>query len=202
MKKISKIRNSQKGFTLIELLVAAFIFVIAITLSVGIFTTSSGVQSKTEVLRSTSQTGRYILEAITREVRLAESFEIMTDLSGNYSVNSTNNRVGNFLKTVSRDPISGTLTTKVFTLVTENDLGKVKVQTNGGQFQDISPSVINVTNLNFEGYVPTMGSQKQPFVTIDLKVKHTASIKGRAAEKAEETLRTTINQRNYLIKQY
>lgn len=61
------------GFTLIEVLLASFIFVLAMSSVVTIFTGASNMQSKTQVIRGTTQSARYALETISREINAAQS---------------------------------------------------------------------------------------------------------------------------------
>lgn len=73
-----KIRNQiDRGFTLIEVLIASAIFVILITTVVATFGFSSDLQNKTLAIREASQSARFIIEAIARDIRLADSFEII-----------------------------------------------------------------------------------------------------------------------------
>ncbi|HBW56986.1 MAG TPA: hypothetical protein DEF27_03975, partial [Oscillatoriales bacterium UBA8482] len=65
-------RRESKGFTLIEILVATSIFVGVVVIAIGSFSASTGVQRRTENIREVGQTGRYALEKISRDIRIAK----------------------------------------------------------------------------------------------------------------------------------
>lgn len=59
----------QSGFTLIEILIAAFIFTVVVGAVTVIFASNNNIKSQTKVIRDTTQSARYALEAITRSVQ-------------------------------------------------------------------------------------------------------------------------------------
>ena len=61
-----------RGFTLIEILVATSIFVGVVVIAIGSFSASTGVQRRTENIRDVGQSGRYALEKISRDIRIAK----------------------------------------------------------------------------------------------------------------------------------
>ena len=69
----------KNGFTLIEVLIASAIFVVLITTAVATFGFSSDLQEKNLAIREASQNARFVIEAIARDVRLADSFTISSD---------------------------------------------------------------------------------------------------------------------------
>jgi|GEM_PF-2772795 len=60
-----------KGFTLLEILVALGIFSTVISAAVGIFVSSSGSQRKTLEFYDVQREGNYLMETVSRELRMA-----------------------------------------------------------------------------------------------------------------------------------
>lgn len=59
------------GFTLIELLVAATVFIIVLVTAAGIFMSVLKAQRKISAMRETQEATRYMLEAMTKELRMS-----------------------------------------------------------------------------------------------------------------------------------
>lgn len=72
----------KKAFTLIEILVATFIFSLTVLIAFSAFYSTTSFQSKTRILRDTTQTARNVMETITRDVRLADSIETLNSSDG------------------------------------------------------------------------------------------------------------------------
>ena len=65
----SKFNNN--GFTLVEILVALALFSLVISITVGIFVSGSGSQRKIIELYTTQREAGYIMETVSRELRMA-----------------------------------------------------------------------------------------------------------------------------------
>lgn len=65
----SKFNNS--GFTLLEILVALALFSLVISITVGIFVVGSGSQRKTIELYTVQREAGYIMETVSRELKMA-----------------------------------------------------------------------------------------------------------------------------------
>ena len=63
--------HSKGGFTLIEILVAIGIFSLVISVTVGVFVGSSKSQKKTVELYDTQREANYLMETVSRELRMA-----------------------------------------------------------------------------------------------------------------------------------
>lgn len=88
------INAGSRGFTLIELLVALFVFGLAILSIVGIFTSALKSQRKAISIQSAQESGRYLLETMTKEIRVST---INTgSASGVNTINITNPRLETF----------------------------------------------------------------------------------------------------------
>lgn len=184
-------RSTERGFTLIEILIAAAIFVSVITIAAGIFTANSNVQTTTETLRTSSQAGRYLMEAIARDVRTAQNgFEICNSLDCSITAMpmADGEQGGNFLKvhkSASETTIYGwqDSTFKVWTDATAEPVVVIP---------DNFIAETNDTNLIFQG-ISSGTSANRAFVTIqfNIQTKDTA----RASEQASQTMRTTITSR-------
>jgi type II secretory pathway pseudopilin PulG len=72
----SSVISKQGGFTLLEVLLASFIFMSVVTVAVGSFTSQITLQSSSEAQRSAQQTAQSIVEAISRDIKTLEGFEI------------------------------------------------------------------------------------------------------------------------------
>jgi prepilin-type N-terminal cleavage/methylation domain-containing protein len=68
-------KKSQLGFTLIEILIASLIFLTVILIGTSIFGAAVGNRAKANIVRATQQGARYAVEAISREVRMANVTE-------------------------------------------------------------------------------------------------------------------------------
>ncbi len=66
-----KLFFDDKGFTLLEILVALALFSLVISITVGIFVTGSGSQRKTIELYAAQREASYIMEIVSRELRMA-----------------------------------------------------------------------------------------------------------------------------------
>ncbi|MDI6602945.1 MAG: prepilin-type N-terminal cleavage/methylation domain-containing protein [Patescibacteria group bacterium] len=65
-------RKSLTGFTLIELLVALTLFTLIATVITGIFISVSRAQRKVFALQSTQETARYLLESMSKDIRMSK----------------------------------------------------------------------------------------------------------------------------------
>lgn len=71
MRQLKKIKLG-RGFTLIELIVALAIFVIIIGVTIGIFSSILKAQRKAYNVQITQDIARYLMEMMTKEIRMAK----------------------------------------------------------------------------------------------------------------------------------
>lgn len=69
-------RMRRHGFTLLEILIATAIFMTVMVVAIGVFGTTMSSSSTSNQLRTTSQTARYIFEAMARDIRSAHGLVI------------------------------------------------------------------------------------------------------------------------------
>ena len=73
----AKIKNS-KGFTLVEILIASSIFVMVIIAAIAAFGSATGLQIQVDTARLVSEAGRFPLEEISRQAKMASSWQDTT----------------------------------------------------------------------------------------------------------------------------
>lgn len=74
-------KQYSQSFTLIEMLIAVFLFTITVALVfLGFFATSS-YQAKSSAMRNVTQASRDIIETITRDIRWADSADLVSSTS-------------------------------------------------------------------------------------------------------------------------
>jgi len=166
-----KQKKSQAGFTLIELLVAMATFMIVIVVVVDIFVTGMGGTQRIFAQQTIQESGRYILESISKEVRMSE---IAIDEDGAYSTLSIINSKGEAVDYVFDDE--------------SKQLSRIK---------EGETDILSDSNTEIIGgfYVKKVGVL-QPRVTMVMKIRNKAS---EAKAQAEINLQTTISSREYAL---
>ena len=167
----------KKAFTLIEILVAATIFSIAVLASFSIFFTTSSFQTKTRVTRDITQAGRFFMEAVSREVRMADKIEVLDNRNALKIINyDEENREGY----------------KIYQINSNNDkiIAKVKEPTEQtpGLFQDVTTPDVKVNSLTFK-------AQGNNGVLIELTIQQTHTLK--PGEQGIITLKSVVYKRDY-----
>ncbi|MEK7638175.1 MAG: prepilin-type N-terminal cleavage/methylation domain-containing protein [Patescibacteria group bacterium] len=94
-------QNKQSGFSLIELLVAASIFAFVVTGVSGLFLQALDMQRRASGIQKIQENALYVLESITREVRVS------TITGGDTSCNPVDPQTTN--KLVIQHPVNGTV---------------------------------------------------------------------------------------------
>lgn len=70
-KTIKKNLRNAGGFTLIELLVAMAVFGFCVTALTGIFISFTNAQKKVSAIQSSQEVGRYLVDYMTKEIRMS-----------------------------------------------------------------------------------------------------------------------------------
>ena len=172
--------KKQKGFTLIEMLVSLGIFSLIISIVLGIFVGGSNYQRKTIELFLVQREGGYLMETVSRELRMA------SDLPEN---DYTNGDVQKFQKD---DFLEFKDSEGVDKKYCRSDINGV-CDANGDYFavnnKRISSDDVIVENLIF--YVNNFDTQLQRFVTVSLSLRS----KGKFQTKID--LQTSVSLRIY-----
>ena len=157
--KFIKVKNKtsikNNGFTLIELLVAMGIFAIVISAAIGIFVSGSSSQKRILEYNVTQREAGYLMETISRELRMATAINVNQEDNKNSSVEFTN--YDGDLVRYCRSNISGNCT--------NND---------SGDYFSRDGEIINSPDIKIEYlrfYVTDDFNNTQPVVTIIMKVK-------------------------------
>ena len=154
----SKFNNN--GFTLVEILVALALFSLVISITVGIFVSGSGSQRKTIELYTVQREASYIMETVSRELRMAIAISDGSDgnvdqqNNGDSSIEFTNYE--SVLTTYCKSLIDGTC----------DDANGEFFSRDGKRINSLD---IIIENLKF--YTSKDFNQTQPLITIVLKVK-------------------------------
>ncbi|MEA2098069.1 MAG: prepilin-type N-terminal cleavage/methylation domain-containing protein [Patescibacteria group bacterium] len=166
--KKGKIKNN--GFTLVEMSVSLGIFSLVVILAIGIFVSGSSSQRKAKELYNTQREGGYLIETISRELRMAVGISSTDsdnqDSSGN-NIGQQNNSNSSIEFTNYNKDLVKYCRSDVSGACTENDSGDY-LSYNGDV---ISSSNVKITFLRF--YVSESFSQTQPIITINMRVKST-----------------------------
>lgn len=170
---------------LIDMLVSLGIFALVISIVVGIFVSGSGSQRKIIELYTVQNEGGYLMEAVSRELRMA--IEICDD--GTVSCSIKEDQQNNNDSSVEFTNYDGELVRYCRSLAdgscTENDTGDY-ISRNG---EVLNSSNILIDNLKF--YVSENFSNIQPLITINMRIK----AKGKYDTKL--TLQNSVSMRMY-----
>ena len=160
--------KKNNGFTLVEMSVSLGIFSLVVMLAIGIFVSGSNSQRKAKELYNIQREGGYLMETISRELRMAvgisstdsDNQDIMGDDIGQQNNDNSSIEFTNYdedLVRYCRSNEDG--------VCTENNSGDY-LSCNG---EVISSSKVKITFLRF--YVSESFSQTQPVVTINMKIR-------------------------------
>lgn len=75
----------QKGFTLLEVLIATSIFAMVMIMTTGVIAQSTGYQTKTKAMSDTSEEAGRISDAIARDLKLADGWFNVQNLSAQFN---------------------------------------------------------------------------------------------------------------------
>ncbi|MBW6440416.1 type II secretion system GspH family protein [Patescibacteria group bacterium] len=180
-------KKQQKGFTLLETLVSLGLFALVISVGVGIFVGGSNYQRKTIELLSVQREAGYIMEIVSRELRMGADLPVI-DTDNNSQVGQSDDYL-EFIdynwdkKVYCRLDSNGSCDSsgKDFGVGVGNPLF----------FHKINSTEVEVENLKF--YVNDFDAplNKQKFITVSLTLKSTKKYHTKI------TLQTSIAMRIY-----
>jgi prepilin-type N-terminal cleavage/methylation domain-containing protein len=155
----SKLNN--KGFTLLELLLAISLLSLVITITIGIFVSGSKTQRKIIELSVVQREGGYLMETISRELRMATAIDVSQagNIDSDIEFTNYNSDVIKYCRSFE-DGVC--------------DPDDVLPYSPGGNYlsrdgKRISSSDVIVEDLKF--YVSDTFVNKQPLITIVMKIK-------------------------------
>lgn len=151
----NKINIKNGGFTLIEMLVAMSIFTVVISIAIGIFVSGSSSQKRILEFNMTQREAGYLMETISRELRMAIAIDNSQEDNKNSSIEFTN--YDGDLTQYCRAIASGDCT---------NDDSGDYLSRNG---EIINSPDIKIDHLKF--YVTDDFNQTQPIVVVNMKIK-------------------------------
>ncbi len=209
------IRN-QSGFTLLELLIASGLFAMVMLIGFAVISDTATVQARTEADRLVSQSASFSMEAIAREIRLANGLRALDPLSGTiiekappFTIVGTPSAdqqmiTSSVIEIASTDflnPSDSIAHIKEIRLSEDTATGHKFVELRN--CQDIgcvsiesrvrlTPDSVEVDRLEFQGL--TAISDRKPFVQISLTLKTPTDAK----QPARQTIRTVVTPRNLL----
>ncbi len=186
---ILKLNNN--GFTLVEMLVALSIFSVVVSVVVGIFISGNGSQRKIIELHEIQREGGYLLETVSRELRMATEISSIDgdnqDNNGN-DIGQQNNNNSSIEFTNYNGDLVRYCRSDASGACTEDDSGDF-FSRGEGSGEVISSANIKITHLRF--YISERFSQTQPVVTISMKIKSTGKYG------TEITLQNSVAMRIY-----
>lgn len=140
-------KQKNKGFTLVEMLVAITLFTVVFMLAAASLINMLHSQAKTNAQRQTIQEARYILEGISRDIKIAQGSETVPinptpwriyDSSGNESDKGSLLKIINTTPNPSAGSNNSKETHKTYEVVANGTANSIKVQSN---FTDIQKGV-------------------------------------------------------------
>jgi prepilin-type N-terminal cleavage/methylation domain-containing protein len=161
---ILKVKNKtiakNSGLTLIEVLVAMGIFSVVISVAVGIFVSGSNSQRKILELNTTRGEANYLMETVSRELRMATAISDGTDGNENQQNNNDSsieftNYNGDLIK-YCRSDLNGSCT--------NNDSGDYFSRDG----ENINSSEMVIDHLRF--YVTDNFDQTQPIISVSMRL--------------------------------
>lgn len=169
-----QIKNRYSGFTLIEILVASAIFVVLITTTMATFGASSSLQTKSEAIQASSQSSRFILESIVRDIRLADKFNLTNYNPANITIYSGTEEISYIYKPNEKS------------IYYVDSFGETKLNSNNTEVTEFKISGIDYNFIDI-----------QSFIKIEISFKGIIGKGFKSIETHEETINTTITTRNY-----
>ena len=181
--KFKQAKNKQKGFTLIEVLISAAIFAMVITVSMVVFGANSNLQSRSDAIRTASESAKFIIEAIARDVRLSDSFIL--------SSTSCDNSTPKKCKSISITQGDNTIN-----YIYDAAAKKIMYSDSKNTTQEsLNTANVRVDSLVFSGVDTSDISENQP--QLKVSIDFTAVIGTKAVETQSEHVETSISTRNY-----
>lgn len=171
----------QKGFTLIEVLISSTIFVIVLSTVMLIFSLNGNLQNKNKAIKEASINARYAIEAISREVRLAQQF----------SIKDSGDRVS-IITIINNQKIK-----KEYFFDQEN--GAIKLYNGDNNYNLTDPDLIKVKRSGslpiFSGFDSQGTTDFQPYLNIQFVIE--SNLGKKKTDKFVQSIATKVAARTY-----
>lgn len=204
---------SSRGFTLLELIIASGIFAMVILVGFAVLSDSATVQSRTDAERLVGQSASFALEAVAREVRLANGYQVIDPTLGSIVQKAppftivgspdqdqqTRSSVLDLASTDFPNPSLAVTTVKEIRLTQDSTTGHKYIElltcrdlgcTSIDSRTQLTPPSVEVQNLEFSGL--TGSADRKPFVEISMTITTPSG----ATQTATQTVRTLVTPRN------
>lgn len=181
-------KKNKSGVSLIELVVAVTLFSILILSATSIFKMVIDGQRNAISAQNIQENMRYVLERISKEIRMAQVSNTTCEPTAIYKVFNTTG-AGQVLHFKNKDD-------KCVTYYLENNRLKTTVESGASLADDyITPSRISISNLKFyiEDDLISAFHSKQPYVTVVMDVK----VNGLAVHEQRMKIQFTVSSRYY-----
>lgn len=175
------------GYSLIEVLIAAGIFASVMAVVFATFSVNSNLSNQSTAIREASVSGRYAVENIAREFRLAS----------NYSISETNDAI-----TIKSYDSNGQPVSRQY-FIGQCNTGSVNnaicLKVDGGAASALTSSDINITGVGVDSVFDDKNSSviatMQPILQIKFKI--TANVGKKKTETFTQSIETAVAGRSY-----
>ncbi|MBI4185439.1 hypothetical protein HY524_00100 [Candidatus Berkelbacteria bacterium] len=190
---------SQMGYTLLEVLISSAMFVAVLVIATGTFTTANRLRERTRDIQQTTETARFLLETIARDIRASTGtkvgtgynpppFDFLQSTTSLHALGSNGLLESSALKTVRFDSLAAQTVERVYRFSVANG-GDLVLQKGIAAAQSLVPDGFDVIDGHFRGVSHAVSPLRtQPFVQIELTVVHTQS-------GVKQTVRTLVTSR-------
>lgn len=182
-----KLVTKSAGYSLIEVLIASGIFTAVMVLVFTTFSVNSSLRNQTKAIRDASVSGRYAMEAIARDFRLADSYSILGD---NITINSYDQDGNKIIHEYYLGQCLPSPNTNI-ALCTKID---------NGSAQALTSADINILNINASESIfndRNSGSTDTMQPILEIKFKVVANLGKKQTDKFTQTLETAVAGRAY-----
>lgn len=167
-------KQSGAGFTLVELLIALFAFGMIILAIMGVSQSVIKAQRKAFALQDIQESGRYILESLSKEIRMSKIITAAgSDLATLNIINSKGQNV-------------------IYSF--DNINNKLERQINGNVWEDISPTNLELTGSFYIRKTVSPTAAPRALVTVNMKIE---SSNQRVEQNANIYLQSSISSRSW-----
>lgn len=175
------------GYSLIEVLIASGIFATVMVMVFATFSVNSNIRNQSQAIRDASISGRYAMEAIAREFRLANSYTLNS--SDDITINTYDENGDKISRRYFVDECNGA-----------NANQTICVQVGSNTAQPLTSADINVASAGanesiFDDYNSGATPTMQPILHIEFTIN--SNLGKKLTDKFTQTLETSVTGRSY-----